>query len=101
MQGDDAVLNKVKVKYCQIRCVAPRVFKTSKGFWVFLFCQSSECMRGYANHNTTRSPVSCACETGEEIFQQKIQRSCRLGEVAKLAARNNEFDSKQKVVRSV
>ena len=37
MQGDDAVLNKVKVKYCQIRCVAPRVLKTSKGFWVFLF----------------------------------------------------------------
>ena len=72
------------IRYCQIRCIAPRVLQTSKGFWVFLFRQSSEWMRSYANHNTTRSPISRACEMGEKIIQRKIQRSCRLGEVLQL-----------------
>ena len=55
--------------YCQMRCIALGVLQTPEGFWIFLFPQSSEWGRGYANHNTTRSQTaSPACdsyETGE------------------------------------
>ena len=52
--------------YCQIRCIALRVLRTSEGCWVFLFRQSFEWGRGYANHNTTRSQTaSPACDSYE------------------------------------
>ena len=64
--------------YCQIRCIALGVLQTPEGFWIFLFRQSSEGGRGYANHNTTRSQTaSPACnsyETGERNFEQTLHK---------------------------
>ena len=28
-----------EIDYSEIRCIALRVLQTSKGFWVYLFCQ--------------------------------------------------------------
>ena len=69
VQFDVPVINKIKIRnsylaplysfhftkqswstpisyYCQIRCIAPRVLKNSKGFWVFQFRQTFEVGEG-------------------------------------------------------
>ena len=73
-RGTDLVI------YSQIRCIPLR--KHRRDFWVFLFRQSSQGGRDYANHNATR-PLAIPTRRERESFKQN--RSVKLKNFALLA----------------
>ena len=89
VQFDVPVINKIKIRnsylaslysfhfakqswstpisyYCQIRCIALRVLKNSKGFWVFQFRQTFEEGGGGGAINSNRKELNALAQLGTQ-----------------------------------